>query len=152
MIRSLRITAGPSSRPPRLCLAGVQPHPYAEGSGLLPGLLCQTALGSQAGANRIDCRSEDGHQAIASGLDQLPAGSRHRSLQDRVVALQRTLQRQREALPRPLLPSTSVNRKVKVRDTLSGSIAFNPFNRPAPAAWTGQLPLGDVTCEAVRPN
>ena len=85
--------------PSQLRLAGVQPHPHPQGSGLGPGLLHQPALASQAGAHRLGCGPEDGHQAIAGGLDHLSAGIRHRSEQDRVVALQRTLHRLRKALP-----------------------------------------------------
>jgi hypothetical protein len=85
--------------PPQLRLTGVQPHPHPQGSGLLPGLFPQAALGRQTGAHRVSCGSEDGHQAIAGRLDHLPARRHHRGQQDRIVALQRTFHRPREAFP-----------------------------------------------------
>ena len=52
----------------------------------MPAYLDQAAaLGRQTGAHRVSCGSEDGHQAIASRLDHLPARRGHLERRDRDV-------------------------------------------------------------------
>jgi hypothetical protein len=54
-------------------LAGVQAHADAERPGGAPGLLCEPALGVQAGAQAVDRRVEDGHESVADRLHDVPA-------------------------------------------------------------------------------
>ena len=103
-------------------LAGVQPHPDAERAGLAPRLVREVLLGGQAGADAVDGRVEDGHEAVADRLHDLAARALDGAAQDGVVALERSLHGLLVVLPERVLPSMSVNRKVSVRDAGSGRV------------------------------
>ena len=72
-------------------LPGVQPHANAEWSGLAPRLFQKVLLGAEAGADTVDGRVEDGHEAVADRLHDLAARALDGAAQDGVVALERLL-------------------------------------------------------------
>ena len=82
-----------------LGLAHVEAHAHAQGPGDRPSLTLQFALGGQTGGKPVAGTAEDGHDAIARGLDHATALVLHRGPQDAVVLGQCGRHLMRKPLP-----------------------------------------------------
>ena len=88
-----------------------------------PGLCVQRALRGQRGGERVRCAGEDRVDAIADRLEHDPAGRGDDLLQDGVVARRAPGHRLRMRSHSCVLPSMSVNRKVRVPAGRAGGAA-----------------------------